>query len=77
MSSFKKFKNRLHVACPPNRFSASWERQSGGRTPWSLFFSNFLKIQILNFEKNLKKKYQSVVYDLFYHCIKFYDQNTL
>jgi hypothetical protein len=34
-------------------------------------FSKLQKIQNLNFEK-IQKKYQSVVYDLFYQCVKFY-----
>jgi hypothetical protein len=34
-------------------------------------FSKLQKIQILKFEK-IQKKYQSVVYDLFYQCVKFY-----
>jgi hypothetical protein len=34
-------------------------------------FFKLQKIQNLNFEK-IQKKYQSVVYDLFYQCVKFY-----
>jgi hypothetical protein len=45
-------------------------RQYGGRAPWSLFFY-IQKNQILNFEI-FYKKYQSVVYDLFYLCVNLY-----
>jgi hypothetical protein len=34
-------------------------------------FSKLQKIQNLNFGK-IQKKYQSVVYNLFYQCVKFY-----
>jgi hypothetical protein len=34
-------------------------------------FSKLQKNQNLNFKK-IQKKYQSVVYDLFYQCVKFY-----
>jgi hypothetical protein len=60
IKDFRRFKSKLCQSNPGN-----W---LGGRAPWSPFF-NFLKFDILKFQKIL-----DVYYDVFYSPAKFYNE---